>query len=247
MSNEDIHNDEDRSINETSIKINVFGKTAQLFINQFQLTILLILLIISLGVVGLSSLPKESLPEIVFPAITVQTIFPGASPEDVESLVTEKIENKVKDFDDIDSIESETSFGFSVVTVTYLESVDINQKKIELDNALREIQFSDGVRDPEAFIFSTSEIPLMNISVAGDYDLTQLTGIANDIKDKVEGVRGVDSVGINGEVEREIEIVMNELQMMKYGITFNNIKDAIQSKNFSAPIGELALTALGLT
>ncbi len=232
------------SIEELSLSINPFGKIARLFIEQFQLTVLLVLLIISIGVVGLNSLPKESLPEIVFPAITIQTVFPGASPEDVETLVTEKIENKIKDFEDIETIESETGFGFSSVIVTYLESVDIDQKKIELDNALRELQFTDGVNEPEAFIFSTSEIPLMNISVAGDYDLSELTSIANDIKDEVEAVRGVDSVTINGEVEREIEIVLDELQMMKYDITFNQIRSAIQSKNFSAPIGELSLNGV---
>jgi HAE1 family hydrophobic/amphiphilic exporter-1 len=235
---------DDKKIREKSIKINIFGKIAKFFIEQFQLTILLILLIVSLGISGLNSLPKESLPEIVFPAITIQTIFPGASPEDVESLVTEKIENKIKDFDDIDSIESETSFGFSLVTVTYIESVDINQKKIELDNALREVQFADGVSDPEAFIFTTSEIPLMNISVAGDYDLSQLTAIAEEIRDEVEGVRGVDSVTINGTVDREIEVVLNELKMMKLGVDFNQVQNAISSKNFSVPLGELSLNGV---
>lgn len=245
------HEEQTSSINETTldneekaIKVNIFGKIAQLFIEQFQLTILVILLVVSIGIVGLNSLPKESLPEIVFPAITIQTIFPGASPEDVESLVTEKIENKVKDFDDIDSLDSETSFGISVVTVTYLESVDIEKKKIELDNALRELSFTDGVRDPEAFIFSTSEIPLMNISVAGDYELSELTEIAKEIRDEVEGVRGVDSVSINGEVSPEIEIVLDELSMMKYNLTFNQVSQAIQNNNFDAPLGELALNGV---
>lgn len=237
-------NEQHNSGDETSIAINIFGKIAKLFIGQFQLTILVILLIVSVGIVGLNSLPKESLPEIIFPAITIQTIFPGASPEDVEALVTEKIENKVKDFDDIDSVDSETGFGISVVTVTFLESVDIEKKKIELDNALREISFSDGVNDPEAFIFSTSEIPLMNISVAGDYELTELTAIATAIKEEVESIRGVDSVEIDGEVSPEIEIALNELKMMKYRLTFNQIRQAIQNNNFNAPIGELSLNGV---
>jgi HAE1 family hydrophobic/amphiphilic exporter-1 len=233
-----------QEIDERKSKINFFGKTAKQFITQFQLTILVILLIVSLGVVGLLNLPKESLPEIVFPSITVQTVFLGASPEDVEGLVTEKIENKIKEFDDIDSIESETSFGFSLINVTYFEGVDINQKKIELDNALREISFPDGVSDPATFIFTTSEIPLMNISVVGDYELTELSDIADLLADDIESVKGVDSVNVSGTVSREIEIVMNELQMMKYEITFNDIKSAIENKNFSAPIGELELNGV---
>jgi HAE1 family hydrophobic/amphiphilic exporter-1 len=77
-------------LNEKKIKINIFGKAALGFINQFQLTILVMLLIISIGIAGILNLPKESLPEIVFPSLTIQTLFPGASPEDVEFLVTEK-------------------------------------------------------------------------------------------------------------------------------------------------------------
>jgi HAE1 family hydrophobic/amphiphilic exporter-1 len=234
----------ERKIDERKGKINIFGKTARQFISQFQLTILVILLIISIGVVGIISLPKESLPEIVFPSITVQTLFLGASPEDVESLVTEKIENKIKDFDDIDTITSETSFGLSVVSVTYFEGIDIDQKKIELDNALRELTFPEGVTDPRTFIFTTSEIPLMNISVVGDYELSALTSIAEGLANEIESVKGIDSVSIDGGVEREIDIVMDELKMMKYNITFNDIKNAIQGKNFSTPLGELSLNGI---
>ncbi len=233
-----------KEVDESKIKMNIYGKAARGFINQFQLTVLAILLIISIGIAGLLNLPKESLPEIVFPAITVQTIFPGASPEDVEFLVTEKIENKVKEFDDIETIESETSFGLSIVTVRYLEGVDIDQKKIELDNALKELQFSDGVQDPRSFIFSTSEIPLMNISVAGDYTPDQLTLIAEDIANEIEGVRGVEEVDLSGNVNREIEIVTNELLMMKYGIDYNTLRNAIASQNYSAPIGDVSLNGV---
>jgi HAE1 family hydrophobic/amphiphilic exporter-1 len=231
-------------LNEKKIKINIFGKIAHTFINQFQLTVLIILLVISIGVAGALSLPRESLPEIVFPAITIQTLFPGASPEDVEFLVTEKIENKVKEFDDIETIESETSFGLSIVSIQYVEGIDIDQKKIEIDNALKELQLSDGVQDPRSFIFSTSEIPLMNISVAGDYSQDQLTLIAQDIANEIEGVTGVQEVNLSGNVNREIKIVTNELLMMKYGVDYNAIRSAISSQNYSAPIGEVSLNGV---
>lgn len=230
---------------EKSIKINIFGKIARFFINQFQLTILVILLILSIGLLGFANLPKESLPEFEFPEVIIRTIFSGASPEDVETLVTKKIENKVKDLEDIDTLYSETGFGISVVNVTFLESADIERKKIELDNALREISFTDGVGEPESFVLSTADfLPLMNISVAGDYDLPQLTSIANDIKDEIEGVKGIDSVTVNGEVSREIEVVLDELKMMKYGIDYNLVREAIQLNNFDAPLGELPLNGV---
>lgn len=232
------------SVQEKNIKINIFGKISNGFINQFQLTVLVILLLISMGISGLINLPKESLPEIVFPSLTIQTVFPGASPEDVEYLVTEKIENKINDFSDISQITSETTFGFSVVSVEYLEGVDIDQKKIEVDNALKELIFSDGVQTPRSFVFSTSEIPLMNISVVGDYPLDELTMISKDIANEIEGIRGIDAVKLSGEVTREIEVVTNELAMMKYNINFSMLQQALAAQNFSAPIGEVALNGV---
>lgn len=232
---------------EKQMKINAAGKLSRVFISQFQLTILLIFLIISVGVVGLISLPKESLPEIVFPAITVQTVYPGASPEDIENLVTEKIENKLKDFDDVDSIESDSSFGISAVKVTFVEGVDIERKKIEVDNSLRELEFPEGVQTPKSIIFKTSEIPLMNISVSGDYSIPELTNIAEDIQDEIESVAGVDSVTLFGDAKSEISIVTDEAKMLTYGVTMNQLKTALKSADVSLPVGDLELNGVNYT
>jgi HAE1 family hydrophobic/amphiphilic exporter-1 len=231
-------------INETKLKLNIFGKISGKFIKEFQLAVLVILLIIAVGLVGLFSLPKESLPEIIFPSLTIQTIFPGANPEDVEYLVTEKIENKVKDFDDINSIESESIFGLSSVTVIFNEGVDINLKKIEIDNALNELSFIEGVFPPKAFVFSTSEIPLMNLSVSGDYSQDELTSIAESISDKLSGVPGVDTVTLSGGVKREIEVILKDLSMMKYNVSFNDLRNVLASQNYTTPIGELDLNGV---
>ncbi|MDM8534660.1 efflux RND transporter permease subunit, partial [Clostridiaceae bacterium HSG29] len=117
-------------------------------------------------------------------------------------------------------------------------------KKIELDNTLRELQFSQGVSDPRTFIFSTSEIPLLNLSVVGDYELSELTNISKDLADEIESVKGVDTVTLDGEVTREIKIIINELQMMKYNIAYNDVKNALEANNFSTPIGELSLNGV---
>ncbi|GAU77242.1 efflux RND transporter permease subunit [Fusibacter sp. 3D3] len=236
-----------KDLRESKMKINIIGKLSNVFINQFQLSILLMVMIISIGVVGLIALPKESLPEIVFPAITIQTVYPGASPEDVELLVTEKIENKVKDFEDIDTIQSDSTFGFSVISVSFKESVDIENKKIEVDNALREIEFSEGVQVPKSVIFKTSEIPLMNISVNGAYDAEALTQIAETLKGELESIKGVDSVDLFGTTVKEIHIVTSESKMLTYNITLSDIKNAIKASNVSLPIGDSELNGVRYT
>jgi HAE1 family hydrophobic/amphiphilic exporter-1 len=231
-------------MNEKNIKINIMGKTAQRFINQFSLAILVILLIVSIGLVGIFSLPKESLPEIVFPSITINTLFPGANPEDVEALVTIRVENKLKDLDDINSVTSETSFGVSTVTLTFSEDVDIDLKKIEVDNTLKEMTFTEGVFAPRTFIFSTSEIPLMNLAVSGEYSQEDLTLIAEDVAQAVEALPGIETVSIYGGVKREIEVVLKELSMMQYGIVFNDLRNALAAQNYTTPIGELDLNGV---
>ncbi|MBF4692730.1 efflux RND transporter permease subunit [Fusibacter ferrireducens] len=236
-----------KDLRESKMKINVIGKLSSVFINQFQLSMLLMIMIISIGVVGLISLPKESLPEIVFPAITIQTVYPGASPEDVERLVTEKIEKKVKDFEDIDTIESDSTFGFSVITVSFKESVNIENKKIEVDNALREIEFSEGVLTPKSVIFKTSEIPLMNISVNGDYDVETLTQIAENLKNELESIKGVDSIDLFGTTVKEVHIITDENKMLTYNITLSDIKNAIKSSNISLPVGDSELNGVRYT
>ncbi|MBN2794628.1 MAG: efflux RND transporter permease subunit [Clostridia bacterium] len=233
-----------KDLDEKQLKINIFGKISGKFIKEFQLSILVILLIVAVGFVGLLSLPKESLPEIVFPSVTIQTLFPGANPEDVEFLVTEKIENKIKDFDEVSDITSESIFGLSSVTVVFNDGVDINLKKIEIDNALDELYFADGVFPPKAFIFSTSEIPLMNLSVTGDYSQDELTYIAKDVANKIQSVPGVDSVILSGDVEREIEVVIKDLSMMRNKISFNDLRNILSAQNYTTPIGELDLNGV---
>lgn len=226
---------------------NFLGKISDYFISNFQMAILVVLMLVTVGIFGALTLPKESLPEIVFPAITIQTIYFGAGPEDVESLVTDKIEKKIKDLEGIDNITSDSNFGFSFVTVTYKEGVNINQNKIELDNALREIDFPEGVQDPSSNIFKTSEIPLMEISVAGPYSIFTLTQLSEDIKDAIEGVKGVDSVDVYGGLSRQIQILLKPVKMIELGITQNDIQNAIKGLNVSVPIGEADLNGVRYT
>ncbi|MGB3366422.1 MAG: efflux RND transporter permease subunit, partial [Acidaminobacteraceae bacterium] len=223
---------------------NIIGRIADSFINQFQLAILIILLIISIGIFGVYTLPKESLPEIVFPAIIVQTPYIGATPEDVEALVTDKIESKLDGIDDIDSIVSQSSFGFSIVTVTFTESVDIDRKKLEVDNLLREISFPSGVEDYNTNIFKTSKIPLLNMSISGDYSLEELTTISEDIQSEIGKINGVDTVNLYGGLKREIHIIIDQIKMLEYKVSMIDIQNSINSLNIGLPIGELNLNGI---
>ncbi|MCG8483145.1 MAG: efflux RND transporter permease subunit [Clostridia bacterium] len=231
-------------ISELNMKRNIMGKIAKLFINKSQMALLLIILIVSSGFISISNLPKESLPEIIFPRITVQTIYPGASPEDVEDLVTDKLESKLSDLEDLDDMVSQSNFGYSSIILTFVEGTDMDKKKIEVDNKITELSFSDGIQEPVTSIFKTSEIPLMNLSIAGDYSIFDLTQLSEDIKEALERIEGVEEVNLYGDLDREIHVIINETKMFQYGITSTDIQNAVSSLNIGIPVGEIDLSGM---
>ncbi len=231
-----------KEIPELQMKQNLLGKIAQLFVDRYQLTLLLILMITTLGLLSIVALPKESLPEIVFPTITVQTIYPGASPVDVEALVTDKIEAKLAGVDDLDTMSSQSNFGLSLITLTFIEGTDMERKKLELQNELADVNLPEVVDDPSVRIFKSSELPIMRFSVSGDYSIFALTNIAKDIAEGLEGVNGVEEVQLFGGLDRQIDVIVNQTKLLEYGLTQADVENAISGLNVGFPVGELDLS-----
>lgn len=227
---------------ELKIKKNIIGRTAKLFVERFELTVLLIAMITVLGIVSLIFLPKESLPEIVFPTLTVQTVYPGANPVDVEKLVTEPIESRLGSLDDVTDIASSSNYGFSFITVSFEENVDIDKKKVELDSALGDVQLPDNAFDPVSATFNTSEIPLISLSLTGDYNLFELTEYAEIVKADLERVNGVENVLIFGGSEREFQVNLDSDRLKEANLTTDDVVRSLQGDNVSFPLGEVNLS-----
>lgn len=226
------------------MKKNFLGKLATFFIQQFEMALLVILLILSIGLFGFYTLPKESLPEIVLPTITIQGLYPGASPEDVENLLVDPIENALASISNIDSITSDSRFGFAFITVNFIEGTDVDFKKLEIDNRINNITFSEGIVKVESSIFKTSEIPLMNISVSGETDIFTLTNIGEDLKEVLEQIPSIDRVNLYGGLEKEIHVVVNHIRMLEHGVTFNDIRNGLSNINVALPLGSLDLNGI---
>jgi len=226
--------------NDLAQKQHFLGRIALYFITHVQMTFLFIVMLIILGGSSLILLPKESLPEIVFPTLTVKTVYPGASALDVEQLVTDPIETKLSGLDEIDEIVSTSQEGFSYVTVTFLEGVDIQKKELEADSLLSEVVLPNDLDQPDAKIFKTSELPLMTFSVSGPYDIATLSAISEDIADKINAVPAVDEVTLKGNVEKEFHIVVSPLTIYQLGFTLQDIQNALTSSNINVPVGSLS-------
>ncbi len=228
-----------KKIPELNINLNILGRLSNLFVKRPELALLTIILITILGISSYVFLPKESLPEIVFPSLSVQTVYPGASPGDVEQLVTGRIEARLSSIDGVDSITSQSNDGFSFVAVTFVEGTDMDRKKLEVDGALGEVNLPDGAFTPTSRLFRTSEIPLISLSLTGDMDIFTLTQLAEQLSDDISRVSGVSEVNVFGGIQREVRLVTTPERLAEYGLGFSDIAQAISAANVSAALGEI--------
>lgn len=219
-------------------KINLFGKVTAYFVDHPSMAYLLMIVMLVTGIMAYSNLPRESMPEVIVPMARITTIYTGASPDDVEALVTEKIEAKISELEDISSVSSTSSLGRSSVAIEFESGVDMDQKGIQISNKMNEINFPTGVNTPTVMVFATSDIPLMRISVMGDYEIPELTGIAEDVQNIVEKIPGVGDAEISGDLERRINIQIDPSRLAAYGLPLSAIQSALSNANVSAPIGD---------
>jgi len=141
------------------------------------------------GAMIFNSIPKEQFPDIVIPTVFVSTIYPGASPEDIENLITKPLEKQIKSVSDIKKITSNSIQDFSLVVVEFNTGIDVDIAKQKISNAVDKAKMdlpSDMKNDPDVQEVNFSEFPIMNINVNGDFPLEQLKQNADDLKDAIE-------------------------------------------------------------
>ncbi|WP_066506225.1 efflux RND transporter permease subunit [Abyssisolibacter fermentans] len=228
---------------------NVLGKISNFFIEKFRVVYLIIAAIILLGIQSYFALPREEMPEIVLPYGIVTVNYAGAAPQEVESLITDKIEAQLKDIDGVGSITSTSSNGLVNITVEFDFECDINDKVNEMTNKISEIQneLPEDCSTPIIRGFESSDKPIMTLNISGDYDFITLKKVSEDIQSEIEKVAGVNEVTMVGGLEREIIIHVDISKLATYNISINQIKNAIVNSNINFPGGNIDLDDMHYT
>src|SRR6186713_315102 len=189
----------------------------------FVLTILITLA----GLMSYLSIPKEQFPDVTVPQIFVTTIYPGASPSDMEQLVTKPIEKELKGLSGVKKITSSSVQDFSNIIVEFNTDLDVAQCKQKVkdgvDKAKRDLP-SDLLDDPTITEFDISEIPILSINIAGDYSLDRLKDFADKVQEKVEEMREITRVDIIGALDKEVQIDIDKYKMAAAKLTFRDIE-----------------------
>lgn len=201
--------------------------------------IMIVLAIVALGLVSVRSLAVDLFPKVDLPIAVVATSYQDAAPEDVENLISSPIESAVSTVEGIDTIQSQSQAGSSLVMMMFKTDVNLDQALLDVREQVDAIAGSlpDQAGDPSILRFNPEAMPIVYVGVTGQ-DVASLTEITNDqVVPFFERQAGVASATVEGAVEREIQVELDPADLTAYGVTSQDVIQALNSTNQSASVG----------
>ncbi|HKM05420.1 MAG TPA: efflux RND transporter permease subunit [Sphaerochaeta sp.] len=207
-------------------------------------------LLMILAIVVFPNLSVELFPEMDLPMVVIYSSYTGASPETMEERVTKNLEAAVSNVGGIQSINSTSSEGFSMVMLQFKYGTDLDKASQSINDNLNMYAdfFPDDASSPTIFKINTNMMPIMNIAVigSGGQDANELRTIAKEkIQAKLERVGGVSSTTINGGQDTFIEVSVDQNRLEAYSVTLSQVARALSPQNYQ--IGSGNITEGGLS
>ncbi|MCK4893732.1 MAG: efflux RND transporter permease subunit [Calditrichia bacterium] len=208
--------------------------------HKISVFVLLFIVIIA-GFVSYVNLAVESFPQIKQPVVIVAVPYLGVAPGDMETLVAQPIENKLKEITKIKKMTSTSNEGATTLVVEFETDIDIDEavRKVreKVDQAKPDLP--NDIEEPIIQEINFENIPIMLVSIVGEQSLVRLKKIAEDLQNKFEQINGVLDVNISGGLEREVKVNINPGRLKYYNIGVNDIIDAIRQENMTIPGGSV--------
>lgn len=202
---------------------------------------MLVMTFIVFGLLSFRSMPVALFPSIDFPIVTIQTAYPGADPETVESKVTDKIEEAVSGIDGVDKLISTSYEGLSVVTVQFKLTKNIEEAANDVRDKVGTVNLDNDIKSPVVKKVSVSGAASIKLFVSTQKgDSIALMRFADEkIKPKLQRIEGVANVKIVGYRDREIRIFTDPYLLNKYGISSDELQNLIARENVRSGGGKL--------
>lgn len=216
------------------------------FLERKQFSYVLIATLLIAGFYALVKIPKENAPSIVIPAGIVVTALPGASSEDMERLVTDKLEDQISGLSNLDTVTSNSSDGTSVITVQFSANADVNQSIQDLRDAVSKAagDLPTDATTPQVSKVDITDQPILVISISGDLPLPQFSKLATEVSNDIKNIPGVSDVNISGVPDRQVTVIVNKEQLQRYGLRLVDVIGAIGASNAAAPAGSISMNGV---
>ncbi len=195
-----------------------------------------------LGLISLTRLPVDLMPEFEQPTLNVRTSYPGVGPLEIEELITRPLEQAVSAVPGIVRVNSSSSEGNSQVQLNFEWGSDLSEAADEVRTRVDRMRgrLPEDADPPTIFKFDSNQLPVAQIGIEGDYDPVTLREIAqNEIAPRFERVDCVAAVNVNGGVRRQIHVKLSKEKITALNLSVNNVVTALRSENQNTPLGEI--------
>jgi HAE1 family hydrophobic/amphiphilic exporter-1 len=201
--------------------------------------------ILVIALYSVTRLGIDMFPEIEPPSLTVVSVYPGSSPEDVEAKVTEPLENQLATTPGIEKITSSSSEGASVIRLKFKWGTNIDEAANDIRDRLELAKrflpdIPDEMDNPFIFKFNTSNIPIIFIGVTATRTYSELYDLIDKtVGDALRQIPGVGTVQLNGGLERQINVWIDRARLEGYGLSILDMENALKLENITQPVGNL--------
>ncbi|MDC6403983.1 MULTISPECIES: efflux RND transporter permease subunit [Maribacter] len=200
-----------------------------------------------LGFSAYMAMPREDFPEIVETKVYISTPYPGNTAEDIERLITDPLEDRLKNVSNVVEIVSTSQEDYAIITVEFDEEITVEQAKqnvkdeVDSEKASEDWPTFNGAKvEPNVFDLNFSEeVPIMNINFTGDYPVERLKEFAEYLQDEIEDLPEIKKADIRGAQEKEVEVAVDIYKMMAAKISFQDVLNAIGNGNMTISAGNL--------
>ena len=204
-------------------------------------------LFLLIGYQGYKSMPREDYPEIVETKIYISTPYPGNTAEDIERLLTDPLEDRVKNVSNVVEITSTSQENYSIITVEFDEEITVEQAKqkikdeVDGEKASEDWPTFNGAKvEPNIFDLNLAEtFPIMNVNFTGDYPVEKLKEFAEYLEEEIENLPEIKQVDIRGAQKKEVEVAVDVYKMMAAKVNFENVIGAIGNGNMTMSAGNI--------
>ncbi len=221
----------------------MFDRIIKLSIGNPVFVNLAFILVVAAGTIAAFSLPREEFPEISLDRVVATVVYPGATAEDVEELITKPIEDELDDVSDVDKIESTSQEGVSSVVITFLEGTDLVTARSEVEKAVAAVDsFPEDAENPVVKELEL-EIPVVSVALTGDPAATRLV---EDISEAFRDVDGVAAVNVSGAAAPRIFVDLDERQLRALRLQPAQVAASIRNAQANVPAGSVELSGQDL-
>ncbi|MEL0011348.1 MAG: efflux RND transporter permease subunit, partial [Bacteroidota bacterium] len=205
-------------------------------------TSMVFLIVITLGILGFRYLPVDLLPPIEYPQLTVSTNYDNVGPEEMENIITERIENALAGVPGVERMRSSSDEGNSRVTLEFAQGVNIDAAANDVRAALDRVRGSlpEEADAPRIWKFDPNNFPIVIVGANSDMNLSDLTlTLEREITRRIEQINGVGSIDIWGGINRQIKVDIKRDRLIASGLSTQQVQQAIARENTNLPGGNV--------